>query len=334
MAIKELLLSDNAAITEISQWQRQREDIASRLFSTIGTPPVPRNTRHIEIVQEEKRQDYTRRKIHYVVGDGDEITAYLLIPNHLKLPSPAVVAMHQTVASGKDEVVGLDGYADFAYGHELATRGYVVLAPDYVTAGERIYPGEESFESGPFYEQYPDWSMVGKNIEDSMAAVDVLHTLDYVDKDKIGAIGHSHGGHNVVFAMALDERIRVGVSNCGLSVFSEEEERLEWSLEDGYVYIPALREYFLEDRDPPFDINEIAALIAPRPFLNISSYYDVAYGNQEFLAEVGVQLYQVYKLYGKPNVFSYFMHGNDHSFPQYSRALAYEWLDRFLKRDV
>jgi len=334
MALKKLLFSDNAAITEIGQWQRQREDIVSRLFSTIGAPPVARNTRHIEIVQEEKGQDYTRRRIRYIVGNDERIMAYLLIPNCITPPAPAVVAMHQTVASGKDEVVGLDGYPDFAYGHELAKRGYVVLAPDYLTAGERIYPGEESFESGPFYEQYPDWSMVGKNIEDSMAAVDVLHTLDYIDEDRIGAIGHSHGGHNVIFAMALDERIRVGVSNCGLSAFSEEEDRLEWSLEDGYIYIPALRKYFLEGKDPPFDINEIAALIAPRPFLNISSYYDVAYGNQEFLAEVGVQLYQVYKLYGKQDAFSYFMHGNDHSFPQYSRSLAYEWLDRFLKRDT
>ena len=95
-----------------------------------------------------------------------------------------------------------------------------------------------------------------------MAAVDVLHTLDYVDKDRIGAIGHSHGGHNVVFAMALDERVKAGVSNCGMSVFSEEEERLEWSLEDGYIYIPSLRKYFLEDKDPPFDINESATTVS------------------------------------------------------------------------
>ncbi len=108
MAIKELLVSNNVAITEIDQWQKRREDIASRLFSTIGTPPVPRNTRHIEIIQEEKQRNYTRRKIRYVVGDDDSIMAYLLIPNRLKPPAPAVVAMHQTVASGKDEVVGLE----------------------------------------------------------------------------------------------------------------------------------------------------------------------------------------------------------------------------------
>lgn len=331
MAIKELLLSDQTEISDISQWQNKREHIVSRLFSTIGSPPVHRNTRAIETLSEEELPDYLRRKIRYVVGDDDNITAYLLIPHHVKRPLPAIVAMHQTVNCGKDEVAGLDGYQDFAYGHELAMHGYMVIIPDYLTAGERTYPHMESFVSTPFYEQYPGWSMVGKNIEDSLAAVDVLHTLDFVDKDRIGAIGHSHGGHNVIFAMALDERIKAGVSNCGMSVFSEEEERLEWSLEEGYIYIPSLRNYFLEDQEPPFDIHEVAALIAPRPWLNISSYFDQAYGNQEFLAEIGVQLYQVYKLYGQQNAFAYLMHGNNHSFPQYVRLLAYSWLDRFLK---
>lgn len=329
--IKELLVHDDAVITELDQWQKKREDIISRLYKTIGTPLVPRNTRDIEIVDEEPLNKYTRRKIRYTVGDNDCITAYVLIPNNVTFPAPAVVAMHQTVNSGKNEVAGIDGSRDFAYGDELAQRGYIVIAPDYLTAGERIYPDAEAFESHPFYEKYSNWSMVGKNMEDSMAAIDVLYTLDCVDTTKIGAIGHSHGGHNALFATAVDARITVCVSNCGISVFSEEEYRLEWSLEEGYIYIPVLRKYFLEDVEPPFDIHEVAALIAPRPFLNISSYFDKAYGNQEFLAEVGVQLYHVYKLYGNQNQFSYLMHGNDHSFPHYARCLAYAWLDRFLK---
>jgi dienelactone hydrolase len=331
MAIRPLLSDNNVPITEIDQWQRKREDITARLYQTIGTPPVPRNTRGIETLAGEKLPHYTRCRVRYTVGDEDCVAAYLLVPNESSLPAPAVVAMHQTIHSGKDEVVGLDGCPDFSYGHELATNGYVVLAPDYLAAGERAYPGEEAFESGPFYDQYPQWSMVGKNVEDSLAAVDVLHTLDWVDAERIGVIGHSHGGHNALFAMALDERVKVGVSNCGLSLFSEEEERLEWSLEEGYIYIPALRDYFLADREPLFDLHEVAALIPPRPWLNISSYHDEAYGNQEFLAEVGVRLYQVYKLHGKQNAFAYLMHGNDHSFPPYARSLAYAWLDRFLK---
>jgi hypothetical protein len=232
---------------------------------------------------------------------------------------------------GKDEVAGLRGYKDYAYGTDLVRRGYVVLAPDYLTMGERIFPGKKNFDSMPFYEKYPNWTMVGKDIQDSMSAVDVLLTLGFVDENRIGVIGHSHGGSNAMFAMAMDERIVAGVSNCGMSVMSEEENRLEWSAEDGYIYFPRLREYFLEGRELPFDLNEVAGLIAPRPWCNISAYYDKTLGNQEFLAEVGVDLSRVYKLYGKQNQFGFLMHGNDHSFPRFARSLAYDWLDRFLR---
>lgn len=330
--IKQLLAGENEEIQSVDAWEKRREDIRKRLFYTIGTPPVKRNTRAIEIKNKEVLEKYARSKITYCVGDGERITAYLLTPKELNNQVPAVLALHQTVGSGKDEVVGLDGHQDYAYGHELAEKGYIVLAPDHLTAGERIYPNKESFDSGPFYEQYENWSMVGKNLEDTKSAVDVLHSLETVDKNKIGIIGHSHGGHNAIFAAALDDRIKVAVSNCGLSVFSEEEERIEWSLEEGYIYIPKLRKYFLENIDPPFDLHEVAALIAPRPWLNISAYEDVAYGNQEFLAEVGTQLFQVYSLYDASHAFGYYMHGNNHSYPKSARALSYKWLDRYLKQ--
>lgn len=235
---------------------------------------MTRDTRSIQIVDEEKVGEYVRSKVSYVVGEEERVTAYLLRSKDLMKPAPAILPLHQTVKYGKDEVVGLNGYPDFAYGHELAMRGYIVLALDHLTAGERIYPGKDSFDSGPFYERYPGWSMVGKNLEDSKSAIDVLCVLDDVDQDRIGVIGHSHGGHNAIFA---------------------------------------------------------AALIAPRPWLNISSYFDEAYGHQEFLAEVGTQLYQVYNLYKSPKAFGYYMHGNDHSFPKSARELAYGWLDRWLK---
>jgi dienelactone hydrolase len=331
MTVKPLLTRKNSIIQSIDDWEQNRTDIKVRLFETIGMPPLDRNTRSIAIIDEKERDGYVRYKISYRVGDGELIPAYLLRPNHLANPAPAVLALHQTVASGKDEVVGLDGCPDFAYGHELAQRGYVVLAPDHLTAGERIYSGKESFNSAPFYEKYPEWSMVGKNLEDSKSAIDVLCALDYVDSERIGVIGHSHGGHNANFVAAMDERVKAVVSNCGLSVFSDEEERLEWSLEAGYIYIPNLRKYFLEDLEPPFDLHEVAALIAPRPWLNISAYFDFAFGNQEFLAEVGVQMYQIYKLFEATVAFGYYMHGNNHSFPKSARALAYAWLDRWLK---
>jgi dienelactone hydrolase len=331
MTIKTLIAKQQDGIDGLDQWIEKREEIKRRFLNNIGKPNFTRNPRDIETIQTRKCESYIQHKLRYWVGENEEVRAYLLLPDGLIAPAPAILAMHQMNNYGKDEVAGLYGNTDYAYGDELAKRGYAVLAPDYLRMGERVYSGKERFDSMPFYEKNPNWSMVGKDIEDSMSAVDVLCTFDFVDPKKIGVIGHSHGGSNALFAMAMDERIAVGVSNCGMSVISEEEKCLEWSTEEEYIYFPKLRKYLLAGEDLPFDINEVAALIAPRPWLNISAYYDKTLGNQEFLAEVGVQLNQVYKLYGKQNCFAYLMHGNDHSFPLFARTLAYEWLDRFLK---
>lgn len=137
-----------------------------------------------------------------------------------------------------------------------------------------------------------------------------------------------------MFGAALDDRVAACVSNCGLSVFSEEEKRLDWcdSTEGSYNYIPALKAYFDANQSPPFDLHEVAALIAPRPWLNISAYVDHAFGNQEFLAEAGVMFNAIYELYGRTMDFGYFMHGNNHSFPRYARELAYAFLHQHLHR--
>jgi dienelactone hydrolase len=332
MTIKPLLPEPYDPATILDWWAVKRKDIQRRFLENIGTPPFPRNTRAIEMIETIEGEAYVRTKLCYLVGDQEEIRAHLFVPTTGKKGKgyPAILAMHQMNDYGKDEVAGLFGCKDYAYGHELAARGYVVLAPDYLTFGERVFPGKQQFDSLPFYAQYPAWSMVGKDIQDSMSAIDVLCSFDFVDQDKIGVIGHSHGGSNAMLAMAMDDRISAGVSNCGMSVISEEEKCLEWSAEDEYIYFPTLRKYLLEKQELPFDLNEVAALIAPRPWCNISAYYDKTLGNQEFLASVGVQLNQVYKLYGKQNHFCYVMHGNDHSFPKFARSLAYDWLDRFL----
>ena len=129
--------------------------------------PIPVEVRYLEEV---RLEDHRRARIVYKTVYGDEITAYLLIPSDVEVDDvhkrPAVLALHPTYVSGKDNVATDGGSRNRMYGLELVRRGYVVLAPDALTAGERIYPGHNSFESAPFYEQYPEWTTIGKNIID------------------------------------------------------------------------------------------------------------------------------------------------------------------------
>jgi hypothetical protein len=100
MTIKELLSDPDGQITKIERWEAKRQDIVVRLFATLGPPPVPRETRGIKTLEEEKLSTYLRRKICYTVGEGDVVAAYLLIPNTIEQPAPAIVAMHQYIKYG------------------------------------------------------------------------------------------------------------------------------------------------------------------------------------------------------------------------------------------
>ena len=91
MTIKPLLVNQDVIIHSTAQWERKREDIKKRLFATIGEPPFARNTRSLKILSEEILEGYIRRKISYEVGMGESVTAYLLQPDGLEGPVPAIL---------------------------------------------------------------------------------------------------------------------------------------------------------------------------------------------------------------------------------------------------
>ncbi len=309
------------------------EDLASANCCGLRPKPLPLA---FEVHEETETEAYLRRLVSYLVEPDERVQAYVLIPrdylgNVADAPSgPAVLCLHQTASDGKKEPVGLSGPDDMAYAHHLALRGYVCIAPDHVAAGDRVAPGANAYDTTEFYRKRPAWSAVGKAMWDARRAVDALHTLPQVDQERIGVIGHSLGGHSAVFAAATDSRIRACVSNCGMTTFAENERRLDWSRENWYVYFPMLRALFENDQPAPVDFHEIAALIAPRPFLNITSLTDDVMGVPDTMYEFAARVREVYRLLGAQDQFASHFHDLGHGFPTDMRELAYGWLDRAL----
>jgi dienelactone hydrolase len=181
-----------------------------------------------------------RHKIEYLAEladplfnePSDTIRAYLFIPDHK--PSerlPAILAIHQDGPSthlGKAEPAGLAGANDQWYGVELFERGYVVLCPDRFGHAERrrVTPNDLSSIDAKRDEQLINHrvgqlllkgrTFVGKEVYDLMRSTDILCSLPDVDVQRIGAIGHSAGGFILVHFLFADERIKAGVSSCGL----------------------------------------------------------------------------------------------------------------------
>jgi dienelactone hydrolase len=263
---------------------------------------------------------YVRKKLTYAAEKGDRVPAYLLIPLERSGKLPAVLCLHQTVAIGKGEPVGLGGRPNLRYAVHLAERGYVTLAPDYPSFGDYPYDFAHSgYQSGSM-----------KAIWNNIRAIDLLETLPEVDAKRIGCIGHSLGGHNAMFTAAFDTRIQAVVSNCGFTGFPKYYGgNLKGWTSDRYM--PRIASvYELKPEKVPFDFPEVVAAFASRAFLASAPLHDDNFevsGVRDCVAAAR----PVYKLLGAKDKLAANYPDCGHDFPAEARKVAYEWLDRWLK---
>lgn len=324
-------------IETTEEWNAKREQIKASWLQLLGTPPQLKESGSMsldyEVIKEVKEQGYCRREIRYETYDGEQAQATLLLPDAGIVGEggkrPGILALHPTSADGRLDIATPEGRENRRYGLELVLRGYVVLAPDSVTCGSRIYPGTEAFQTAPFYEQYPDWTVSSKMLFDHKRALDILCSLQEVDAERIGSIGHSLGGYNGWFLAGLDERIRAVVSSCGFNMFTEDPDPNRWGLRDWFSHFPSLTEGIKEDRIP-FEWHEIAALAAPTPLCMWSGISDKIFPNWAAIAEGMIDLDSLYKFMNKADSFEFWMGNAGHEFPLQARSLAYDFLDRHL----
>jgi len=274
----------------------------------------------ISVHEEVKFPTYTRKKITFAVEPNDRLSAYLCIPHKLDGKTAGIVALHQTYARGKDEVVGRNGSNNLRYGHELAERGYVVIAPDYPRFG--------GYDIDVYAMGYDSATM--KGIWNHMRCVDLLQSLPEVDSERIGAIGHSLGGHNTLFLGAFDPRIKALATSCGFTYFPKYYggDLTGWTHKG---YMPRIATKFGKDATKlPFDFPEILGLLAPRSvFINApagDSNFDFS-GVEDCVAAAQ----PIYKLYGATNSLTAAYPDSQHDFPPAQRSASYAMFDRTLR---
>lgn len=118
-------------------------------------------------------------------ADGLEIPAYLFAPLKTNGRHAAMVWVHGGVHGDWNTSL-------FAFVREATQRGYVIITPDY--RGSTGY--------GDAFYKAIDYG--GKEIDDVMTAYDYLKTLPYVDPDRVGIMGWSHGGFIAAHSLFRD----------------------------------------------------------------------------------------------------------------------------------
>lgn len=278
----------------------------------------------VKVISEEQFDGYVRKRITFAVEKGDRVPAWLLIPTGREGKRPAMLCLHQTIAIGKDEPVGLGKQDSKAQALHLVKRGYVCLAPDYPSFGEYQYDFKAAFQRG----DYQSGTM--KAIWNNLRAVDYLQSLPDVDGERIGVIGHSLGGHNALFTAAFDVRLQVVVSSCGFCSFAKYKGgNLKGWTSDRYM--PRIATEFGNDpKKMPFEFADVVSCLAPRAFLAVAPLKDDNFevsGVKDVIAAAEA----AYQSLGKRENLRAVYPDAGHDFPEDGRKAAYAFIDQHLK---
>ncbi len=291
----------------------------ARLDELLGLLPAPVPLA-LETIEVDRAEGYRRERVVYDTEATMSVPAYLLIPDGRVDPGPAVLACHGH-GPGKDQVCGLVSTEtpNGDYAHQLARRGYVVLAPDLRCFGERADwnpPDHYACDTNLVHAIMAGERPLTNNLWDLARSLDVLEAHPLVAADRIGAVGFSLGGTMTLFLAAWDERVTAAVVSGYFSSWAE-SHKVPWNM-CGSQVLPGMLGA-LEHVD-------LGALVAPRPLLVETGRRDLLFpvaAAEEAMRELGA-------IYAHDEAAERLVHDVFDGEHQWHGTAAVEFLDRWL----
>jgi dienelactone hydrolase len=260
--MKSLDTSSLDAYTKSVEAYRQKfaNEVIGR-FNQPLLPPQPR-TRLAYDAKKWRGYEVTLEVFPNVFAYGILLLPKDLQPNEKR---PVVVCQHGLEGRPQDTI----GKANFAYykafAAGLANRGYITFAP------QNIYIFEDRFRNLQRKANPLGKTLFSIMVPQHQQITDWLKTLPNVDPNRIAFYGLSYGGKSAM-------RIPPLVSNYCLSICSADFNEWVWknsSTHSNYSYVfSGEYEIFEFDLGSTFNYAEMAALIAPRPFMVERGQFD------------------------------------------------------------
>ena len=237
--------------------ERYREVFRKELIGELPKRSAPPNPRTRLTYDEPKWRGYEA-----VVDVWPGVFAYgiLLVPKDLKAGErrPVVVCQHGLEGRPQDLVEKGRNKAYHRYAATLADRGFVVFAP------QNPYIGGDGFRVLQRMAQPLKCTLFSMIVRQHEVLTDWLASLPFVDGDRIGFYGLSYGGKTAMRVPPLVGRYCLSICSADFN---------EWvvknvTVDRGYSYM-FTGEYDMYEFNlgHTFNYAEMAALIAPRPFM-------------------------------------------------------------------
>ena len=311
-----------------ADWQRWQESLIHALRDDLGLDHFQKPAAGLQpkLIESVECDGYVRQQIAFEICPDLIVPAYLLLPDKLVKPGPAVLACHGH-GYGNRNIVGLaaDGsprsgdpgyHKDFAL--ELVKRGFIVIAPELIGFGDARMqadltktPGESSCHQISTTLMLYGLTLAGMRIYQAMCMIDYLYGRDDVDGRKIGCMGISGGGLVASFTSALDSRVQAAVVSGYTNTFKASIIDLYHCVDN---YVPGILRHA--------ELPDIIGLIAPRPLLIEGGIDDPIFPINATTAAAD-KISEIYRLLGAEEKIARDFFPGEH---QIGGAKAYPWL--------
>jgi dienelactone hydrolase len=243
------------------------------VIGKLPAPTLPANPRTRLAYDEPKWKGY-----EVLLDVYPDVSAYgvLLVPKDLRPGEKRAVVVCQHGLEGRaDDVVNPRRKTVYnSFGAQLADRGYVVYAP------QNPYVGGNTFRQLQRKANPLGLSLFSFIIRQHERTLDWLATLPFVDAQRIGFYGLSYGGETAVRVPAVLDRYALSICSADFNQFTWKTVSLD--LPASYMLVNTY-EIFDFDMGNTFSHAELAALIAPRPFM-VERGHDDGVGVDEWVA--------------------------------------------------
>ena len=245
------------------EWYRDyfAEEVIGRFDDKLMAP----NVRSRQVFDEPKFRGY-----EVVMDVFPDVIAFgiLLLPKDLKdgEKRPVVVCQHGLEGRPRDVAdPSIENPAYHKFAVQLAERGFITFSP------QNLYIFQDRFRTLQRKANPLGKTLFSIMVPQHQQITDWLKTLPSVDPARIGFYGLSYGGKSAM-------RIPPLVKNYALSICSADFNEWVWknaSSRSPYSYVPHMEyEIFEFDLGSTFNYSEMAALIAPRPFMVERGHFD------------------------------------------------------------
>ena len=242
-----------------------RKTFRDEVIGHFDDPLLPPDVRSRQVYDEP-----TYRGYEVVMDVFPDVFAYgiLLLPKGMKKGEKRPVVVCQHGLEGRPQFVAdpkVNNPAYNQYAVKLAERGFITFSP------QNLYIGGDKFRTLQRKANPLKKTLFSIIVPQHQQITDWLKTLPSVDATRIGFYGLSYGGKSAM-------RIPPLVSNYCLSICSADFNEWVWknaSTRSPYSYVWTNEyEIFEWDLGSTFNYAEMAALIAPRPFMVERGHFD------------------------------------------------------------